>query len=259
MGELQERPVRRPRRRVERFARATALRRVLSRVRSMVPDVIPDSEDVGVRILTDARLAQINRLPRIQSSVRGRWPRVDLDRVWTALSIALERERQPTIAPEQFVVRYLPLLLLPHDVTAALEAGRIDVDEAEVVARLTEGRIRLPTAVVAELREREIRLLEMIDLPLDVFAERIDKVLRDARASYYHHVNEYARMVLQFEPTPTFGSKHLFWDQIALVQLGLADVRYSEVTERDVVDVLAAVDQIVDVLLRIRRRRARRS
>lgn len=248
----------RPRRRIEPFARIKAVRLVLGRVRLMVPDIVPDSEDRFVRMLCDARLSQMDRLPTQQPTVRLRWPAVDLNRLWTALSTALERERVRSITPDVFVVRYVPILLMPPDVATALEQGRVDVDEAAVLARLTDLRTHLSVKEVIELREREMRLLEKIDLPLDEFARRIDTVLRNARAERHLRTGNHTLMTLQFEPTPTFGSKHLFWDQIELLKGALADIRYDEVTERDVVEALAAIDQVLDVLHRIRRRRHQR-
>jgi hypothetical protein len=104
-----------------------------------MPDTIPSSEKQLVRFLFAVR--HVERRPATDTK-RGRpsrWPREKLLEGAIQLRAILERETSGRVSLNSFTGQYLLLLQFPSDVTDALFDGRINLQEAAQLARLTPG------------------------------------------------------------------------------------------------------------------------
>lgn len=122
-----------------------------------MPDVIPSSETQLARFLFAVR--HVERRPATDTK-RGRpsrWPRERLMEAATQLRGILERETSGRISVNSFIGQYLPLLQFPSDVTDALASGRINLQEAAQLSRLTPQRLGCSPREARARREELVR------------------------------------------------------------------------------------------------------
>jgi hypothetical protein len=106
-----------------------------------MPDTIPSLEKQLARFLF--AVWHVERRPATDTK-RGRlsrWHRQQLTEASTQLRGILERETSGRISVNSFIGQYLPLLQSPSDVADALTSGRINLQEAAQLSRLTPERL----------------------------------------------------------------------------------------------------------------------
>lgn len=133
---------RRRTRRPDPLASRTAVRAVLAQLQSALGPTSPQTEKDFVSLLRATGHAA--RHPRV-TSTRGRksrWSAYDKSRVRLLLTDILARGTKG-VAVRSFLEHYLLILDFPVDVAEALEAGTLNLFEAEQLARLSAKRLRL--------------------------------------------------------------------------------------------------------------------
>jgi hypothetical protein len=151
------RATRRRRREIDPLASPEAVRAVCDALRARMPDVIPSSEKHLVRFLNALRHVERRPATDTKRGRPGRWPREKLIEAAGQLRWILERETSGRISPSSFVGQYLPLLHFPPDVIDALSDGRLNLQEAAQLARLTPGRLGCPPREARARREELLR------------------------------------------------------------------------------------------------------
>src|SRR5829696_5322254 len=122
-----------------------------------MPDTIPNSERQLERFLYAVRHA--GRRPATDTK-RGRpprWPRERLIEAAAHLRAILERETSGRVSLNSFTGQYLPILQFPSDVTDALASGRINLQEAAQLARLTPQRLDCSPQEARARRDEALR------------------------------------------------------------------------------------------------------
>src|SRR5215213_7273726 len=138
------RATRRRQRKADPLASLKAVRSILEKLRSALPHLIPHKDKELVRLLRAARHAHRYPATDTKRGRPGKWSREDLLKVAARLGDILDRETSSHISFASFVDHYLRLLEFPSDVVEALEKGEINLFEAEQLARVTAGRMRIP-------------------------------------------------------------------------------------------------------------------
>jgi hypothetical protein len=143
---------RRRTRRPDPLASRTAVRAVLAQLQRALGPASPQTEKDFVRLLRATGHAA--RHPQV-SSTRGRksrWSDYDKSRVRLLLTDLLARGTK-RVAVRSFLEHYLLILDFPADVAEALEAGTLNLFEAEQLARLSAKRLGLPEAKSRQRRQ----------------------------------------------------------------------------------------------------------
>ena len=242
----------RPRR--GQLASAHAIRLVLARLRSLLPRIVPAAEPETLYFLhclgRAARFTERDAIPR----KIGSWKTADLIRAGEALRELLGADgSRYGVSLEEFVERYVEILLLPHDVEELLESGSISLEEAEQLGRLTAARLGLEMRDAARERSRVYLELRAADGDLDALRRAVADRLR-AAARVQNRPSEPYWSGFD-DGLPCFGSRHLFWEQLTLLRFAFEDIGPDDLTDHDVDELVKAADHVWAALLAIWRRR----
>lgn len=187
----------------------------------------------------------------------SRWPREDIVKVGMKLSQILDRETSGRISVATFVDHYLRLLNFPVDVLTSLTKGAVNLFEAEQLARVTpdsleishaEAKRRRAEVLSAHLRSRSSgeRLRRRInELLLPQGQEKISSV----------PASDAIEPVADLEDFNSYDSTHLLWEQIKQLGFAFRDLTREDVTDEDLDQLIAACDPVMNILLRIQRRK----
>ena len=254
------RATRRRQRIPDSLATPEVVRAVCQNLRERMPDLIPSSEKHLLRFLYAVR--HVERRPATDTK-RGRpprWPREKLLEAAAQLRAILERETSGRVSLNSFTGQYLPLLQFPSDVTDALTAGRINLQEAAQLARLTPRRLDCSPqeararrgevmcqhlAVQGSQTRLRVRVKELLGE-----AERTE-VSSGAMAAVVMKVDE----MLEVDPS---DARHLFWEEMKRLFYAMREIEPEDLDEETMDDFLAAIDGVSNVLFRVERRRQER-
>ncbi|PYS88045.1 MAG: hypothetical protein DMF64_21515 [Acidobacteria bacterium] len=190
----------------------------------------------------------------------SRWPREKLTEAASVLRGLLERETSGRVSVSSFIGQYLPLLQFPSDVTDALSAGHINLQEAAQLARLTAERLGSSPAA-ARARRTEIlqqhlavqgsqtRLRARVkDLlgetqELDISSESMTRVVAQ--------VDE----LLEIDPHDT---RHMFWEEMKRIFFAMREIQPEDLDDETMDEFMSAMDQLSNILYRIEKKRQKR-
>jgi hypothetical protein len=225
-----------------------------------MPDLIPSSEKQLLRFLYAVR--HVERRPTTDTR-RGRpprWPREKLLEAATQLRAILERETSGRVSLNSFTGQYLPLLQFPSDVTDALAAGRINLQEAAQLARLTPRRLDCSPQEARFRRGEVMRQHLAVQGSQTRLRARVKELLGEAEwaevssgamAAVVTKVDE----MLEVDPS---DARHMFWEEMKRLFYAMREIEPEDVDEETMDDFLAAIDGVSNVLFRVERRRQER-
>lgn len=241
------------------LASPSAVRAVCALLRERLPEVIPNNEKQLMRFLFAVR--HVERRPATDTK-RGRpsrWPRATLVEAARQLRSVLERETRGRVSLNSFIGQYLLVLEFPSDVTDALVASRINLQEAAQLARLTPARLG-STAADARVRRAEIlrshlavqgsqtRLRARVK---ELLGESGGADVSEGLASLVVKVDE----MLEVDPSDT---RHMFWEEMKRLFFAMREVEPEDLDEEIMEDFLRAMDGVSNVLHRLEKRRRKR-
>jgi hypothetical protein len=250
---------RRRRRTADPLASSPAVRSVCHLLRDRMPNTIPASEKELIRFLYAVR--HVERRPTTDTR-RGRpaqWAREKLVEAASHLRGLLERETRGRVSVNSFIGQYLPLLLFPSDVTDALASGRINLQEAAQLARLTPRRLSC-SARAARDRRAELLLAHLAvqgsqtrlrARVREVLGESIEPDISGGMASVVSAVDE----LLDVDPS---DARHMFWEEMKRLFFAMREIQPEDLDDETMEDFLKAMDQVSNVLQRIEKKKRAR-
>jgi hypothetical protein len=250
---------RRRRRVADQLASPEAVRSVCRLLWERMPDVIPSAEKGLIRFLYAVR--HVERRPTTDTR-RGRppqWPREKLLEAASHLRGLLERETRGRVSVNSFIGQYLPLLSYPPDVTDALVSGRVNLQEAAQLARLTPQRLGC-SARAARDRRAEVLLSHLaVQGSQTRLRTRVRELLGESAgpdipggmASVVSMVDE----LLDVDPS---DARHMFWEEMKRLFFAMREVEPEDLDDETMDDFLKAMDQVSNVLQRIEKKRRAR-
>src|SRR5258708_2298982 len=128
---------------------------ILDQLRQDRPELISYSNKKMESLLNAVR--HVERYPATDTAAGrpGKWKRQTLLEVAQLLRSILDRGTSGKVSLSSFTGLYLRVLHFPADVAQALQQGDINLQEATILARLTEKQLGIPPAKAEKLR-REI-------------------------------------------------------------------------------------------------------
>jgi hypothetical protein len=254
------RAARRRRRTTDPLASPEAVRSLCDQLRSRLPDLIPASEKQLIRFLYSVR--HVERRPATDT-LRGRpsrWPREKLTEAASVLRALLERETQGRVSVSSFVAQYLALLQFPSDVTEALSAGDINMQEAAQLARLTAGRLGCSPQAARARRVELLRQHVAVQGSQTRLRGRVKELLGEeaagaVTAESMAAVVARADELLEIDPS---DARHMFWEEMKRIFFAMREVEPADLDEELMDDFLQAMDHVSNVLQRIEKRRQAR-
>jgi hypothetical protein len=254
------RATRRRQRTPDLLARPNAVRAVCEELRSLMLSVIPNSEKHLVRFLYAVR--HIERRPATDTR-RGRpsrWRREDLVSAASHLRAILGRETSGRVSLNSFIGQYLLILDFPPDVQQALSDGRVNLQEAAQLARLTPERLGLTPAAARRTRKEILRAHVAVQGSQTRLRTRIKEMLGEASASGVSSegmaaVVAKADELLEVDPT---DARHMFWEEMKRLFYAMKEMEPEDLDEETMNDFLAAMDGVSNIIFRVERRRQER-
>ncbi len=249
------RATRRRQRTPDPLARPEAVRALCGELRSRMSEVIPKSERQLIKFLYSVR--HVVRRPATDTK-RGRpsrWRREDLLSAAGHLRAVLERETSGRVSLNSFLGQYLLILDFPPDVQEALSDGRVNLQEAAQLARLTPTRLGVTQSEARRTRAEVLRSHLAVHGSQTRLCIRVKELLGEAReeavssesmASVVAKVDE----MLEVDPADT---RHLFWEEMKRLFYAMREVEPEDLDEAVMGEFLAAVDQVSNILFKIER------
>lgn len=247
-------------RRPDPLASPAAVRDVCVRLRERMPDVILSRERELVRFFYAVR--HVERRPASDTK-RGRPPRGPRERLLEAagqLRAILDRATSGRISVSSFTGQYLSLLQFPSDVTDALSAGHLNLQEAAQLARLTAERMGVSPADVRCLRREVLSAHLAAQGSQTRLRTRVKELLGEAKTEEVSsgamaEVLAKADELLEVDPS---DSRHIFWEEIKRIFFTMREVESEDLNNEVMADLMSAVDELSNLLSRIERLRAKR-
>ena len=230
-----------------------SVRAIIDQLRAALPDIIPHRDRDLVKMLRAVR--HIHRYPASDTK-RGRpskWKRENLLKVSARLTDILEREPSSHISLSSFVDHYLRLLEFPADVLQALSGGKINLFEAEQLARVTAERLGVTHAQARRTRADLLSAHIQARLSGERLRQRVTELLRASSAEAGVRVDNY--LDRDFEDFDPYDPTHLFWDQIKQLGFALRDIRREDVMDEEIDELLRVSEPVLTILARIHRRK----
>lgn len=252
------RATRRRHRTPDPLARPDAVRAVCEELRSRMPGVIPNSERQLIRFLYAVR--HVERRPATDTK-RGRpsrWRREDLLSAASHLRAILGRETQGRVSLNSFTGQYLLILDFPADVQEALSDGRVNLQEAAQLARLTPDRLGCDAAGARRVRSEMLRAhvldrgsqSRMRARVKDILGET-DGVTGEQMTAVIHKVDE----LLEIDPS---DKRHLFYEEMKRLFYAMREIEPEDVDDESLDQFMAAADQLSNAIYAIELKRRRR-
>jgi hypothetical protein len=254
------RATRRRRREPDPLASPEAVRFVCQLLRERLPELIPSSEKHLLRFLYAVR--HVERRPATDTK-RGRpsrWPRERLFEAAAHLRAILERETSGRVSLNSFIGQYLPLLQFPSDVADALTSGRINLQEAAHLSRLTPERLGCSPREARDRREELVRQHLAVRGSQTRLRARVKELLGDAKETIVSSegmVAVVAKIDELLEVNPT-DARHMFWEEMKRLFFAMKEIEAEDLDEETMNDFLSAIDGVSNVLYRIEARRRKR-
>jgi hypothetical protein len=167
----------------------------------------------------------------------------------------LDRETSSHISFASFVDHYLRLPDFPSDVTEALENGEINLFEAEQLARVTVGRLKVSLSRAKRTRSELLSSHLQMKASGERLRQRVNELLRASSAEAGEIGNELDTELTDLEDFDPYDSTHLFWEQLKQLGFAFREVKREDVTDDEIEELLKASEPILAILSRIQRRK----
>jgi hypothetical protein len=225
-----------------------------------MPDVIPPSEKHLLRFLYAVRHVERRLATDTKRGRPSRWPREKLVEAAAQLRAILERETSGRVSLNSFTGQYLPLLQFPSDVTGALDAGHVNLQEAAQLARLTARRLDCAPQEARGRRAEVLRQHLAVQGSQTRLRARVRELLGEAEraevssgamAAVVRKVDE----MLEVDPS---DARHMFWEEMKRLFYAMREIELEDLDDETMDDFLKAMDGVSNVLFRVGRRRQER-
>jgi hypothetical protein len=185
----------------------------------------------------------------------GNWEREDLLGVVARLGDILHRETSSRISSASFVDHYLRPLDFPPDVVEAPESGKINLSEAEQLARVTPRRPGVSPGRAKRTRRELLSSHLQTKASGERLRRRVNELLRAPPAEAGETGGGPDTEPEDLEDFDPYDSTHLFREQIKQLGFAFREIRREDVTDEEVEELLKAGEPILASLSRIRRRK----
>jgi hypothetical protein len=251
------RVTRRRTRRPDPFASADWVRSIFTSLTAAFPLLSSCKEKDLIKLARAIRHVERYSATDTRRGRPSRWPREDLVKVGLKLIQILDRETSGRISMATFVDHYLRILDFPADLLAALSKGEVNLFEAEQLARVTAARLEVSQA------EAKLKRAEFLSAHLrsrssgERLRRRINELLLPPRLEGVPSApsSDAIELRAELEDFDSYDSTHLLWEQIKQLGFAFRDITREEVTDEDLEQLIEACDPVMNILLRIQRRK----
>ena len=224
-----------------------------------MPGVIPNSERQLIRFFYAVR--HVERRPSTDTK-RGRpsrWKREDLVSAASHLRAILGRETHGRVSLNSFIGRYLLILDFPADAQEALADGRVNLQEATQVARLTPERLGCVPAEARRMRRELLQSHVAVQGSQTQLRTRVRELLGESvEPDISGGLGSVVSMVDELLGVNPSDSRHMFWEEMKRLFFAMREIQPEDLDDEMMEDFLKAMDGVSNVLQRIEKKRRAR-
>jgi len=223
-----------------------------------MPDVIPSSETHLLRFLYAVRHVERRPATDTRRGRPSRWPREKLLEAATRLRAILERETSGRVSLNSFTGQYLPLVQFPSDVIDALVSGRINLQEAAGLARLTPGRMDCTPAKARSARAEVLRAHLLSQGSQNSLRARVKEVLGEVVSVSTEQMANVVQKVDELLEIDPSDKRHLFYEEMKRLFYAMREIQPEDVDDESLDQFMAAADQLSNAIYSIELKRRKR-
>lgn len=248
---------RRRKRQPDPFASADWVRSIFARLTAAFPLLSSCKEKDLVKLARAIRHVERYSATDTRRGRPSRWSREDLVKIGSKLTQILDRETLGHLSVATFVDHYLRILDFPADVLASLSKEEVNLFEAEQLARVTAGRLEVSPAEAKRKRTELLSAHLRSRSSGERLRRRINELLLPSRLEGVPSATSSNAIepVADLEDFDAYDSSHLLWEQIKQLGFAFRDITREEVTDEDLEQLIEACDPVMNILLRIQRRK----
>jgi hypothetical protein len=158
----------------------------------------------------------------------------------------LQRETSGRVSLNSFVGQYLQILDFPSDVQEALAGGRINLQEAAQLARLTPGQLGCQPSEARRTRADILQSHLAVQGSQTRLRARVKEMLGEAARERISseglaEVVAKADELLEVNPGDT---RHLFFEELKRVFFAMREIEAEDLDEEVMEDFLRAIDEV---------------
>jgi hypothetical protein len=241
------RNTRRPRK-LDPLANLFAVRSVCSELQTRCPDTIPKTDKKLFSLL--AAVKHINQYPSTQS-LAGRpsaWKREDLLIVSNHLKSILQQRTKGRVSLSSFIGIYLRVLNLSNDILKVLEEGKITLQEAITLSRLTPEKLSVSHQKAFAIRKEVMDAHIKTQASQNSLRAKIKEILGETNIISSQTLIANVAMVdrmLELDPT---DKRHLFYEQIKNLVFAIRQIQPEDIDDELLADFNITSDELFRVI-----------
>ncbi len=170
------------------------------------------------------------------------------------LRAILERETQGRVSISNFIGRYLRILSFPSDVTFALENGLVNLQEANLLARLSHKSLEVSQDKAQAIRSKIITSHSQNQGSQNSLSQQVKDILGEANVVSTETLTAALEKVDELLKVDPEDKRHLFYDQIKNLFYAMREIQPEEIDDRALVDFNKAADELSAIIYSIRQR-----
>lgn len=235
-------------RKLDPLANSIAVRSICNELQKRCPDVVPKTDKKLFSLL--AAVKHINQYSSTQSPA-GRpspWQREDLLLVSSHLKSILQQKTNGRLSLSSFIGLYLRILNLSNDILAALEEGKITLQEAITLSRLTPEKLSVSHQKAFAIRKEVMDAHIKTKASQNVLRAKVKEILGETNAISSEILTANVEMVdkmLELDPT---DKRHLFYEQIKNLIFAIRQIQPEDVDEAFLAEFNLASDELFRVI-----------
>lgn len=187
----------------------------------------------------------------------SRWPREDLVRLGLTMSDILRRETSGRMSLATFVDHYLRILDFPADVLESLSKGKVNLFEAEQLARLNAGRLDISPAQAQRKRAEILSAHLKSRASGERLRRRVNEMLAPPKPKGIHSPpsSDTSEEYSDLEDFDPYDSTHLFWEEIKQLGFAFREIQREDLDDEILEELLKATELVWSVFRKIENRR----
>jgi len=188
----------------------------------------------------------------------SRWRREDLLRVAGELRAVLQSETSGRVSLASFTGQYLPLLNFPADVVEALSSGRINLQEAAQLARLTPERLDTTPNGASKLRREIVHSHFAMKGSQNALRARVHEILGETTGVSSAEMTVAVQKVDELLEIDPADKRHFFYEEMKRFFYAMRQIEPEDVDDAGLEAFMRAADELSNVLYGFELRRRQR-
>ena len=235
-------------RNLDPFANSIAVRSICNELQKRCPDIVPKTDKKLFSLL--AAVKHINQYSSTQS-LAGRpsaWQREDLLLVSSRLKSILQQKTNGRLSLSSFIGVYLRILNLSNDTLTALEEGKITLQEAITLSRLTPEKLSISYQKAFAIRKEVMDSHIKTQASQNSLRAKVKEILGETNIISSETLMANVEMVdkmLELDPT---DKRHLFYEQIKNLVFAIRQIQPDDINDEFLAEFNIASDELFRVI-----------